>query len=86
MLFDMIAPELAQKLTCQELVGKCSEAVLENGVRSMSQDQEVALDKLLRAYEDQLNGIELQAVAGMFYPQTFRHFTSLTTYVLCYRR
>jgi hypothetical protein len=86
MLFDMIAPELAQKLRCQELVGKCSEAVLENGVRSMSQDQEVALDKLLRAYEDQLNGIELQAVAGMFYPQIFRHFTSLTTYVLCYRR
>jgi len=67
MLFDMIAPDLAQKLRCQELVGKCSEAVLENGVRSMSHNQELALDKLLRAYEDQVDGIELQAVAGMFF-------------------
>jgi hypothetical protein len=60
----MIAPGLAQKLRCQELVGKCSEAVLENGVRAMTPDQELALDRLLRAYEDQVDGIELQAVAG----------------------
>jgi hypothetical protein len=67
----MIAPDLAQKLRCQELVEKCSEAVLENGVRAMTPNQELALDKLLRAYEDQVDGIELQAVAGMFSAHVF---------------
>lgn len=65
-LFSLIAPGLSQKLKCQELVGKCSEAVLENGVRSMSLDQEIALDKLLRVFEDQVDEIELRALAGLF--------------------
>lgn len=66
MLFNMIAPELAQKLRCQELVGSCSEAVLENGVRAMSLEQEVSLDGLLRVYENQVDEIESQAIAGLF--------------------
>ncbi|KAJ5321950.1 uncharacterized protein N7506_011080 [Penicillium brevicompactum] len=63
MLFNMIAPDLAQKLRCQELVGSCSEAVLENGVRAMSLDQELSLDKALRSFEDQVDEIELQTIA-----------------------
>ncbi|CAG8292762.1 unnamed protein product [Penicillium salamii] len=63
MLFNMIAPDLAQKLRCQELLGSCSEAVLENGVRAMSLEQEVSLDGLLRVYENQVDEIELQAIA-----------------------
>ncbi|KAJ5371604.1 hypothetical protein N7517_003610 [Penicillium concentricum] len=62
MLFDKIAPHLVQKLRCQEVVGKCSEAVLENGVRAMSLDQELALDILLRKYEAEVDDIALQAV------------------------
>ncbi|KAJ5817401.1 hypothetical protein N7447_009634 [Penicillium robsamsonii] len=61
-LFDKIAPHLVQKLRCQEVVGKCSEAVLENGVRAMSLDQELALDILLRKYEGVVDDIALQAV------------------------
>ncbi|KAJ5085086.1 hypothetical protein N7532_009857 [Penicillium argentinense] len=61
-LFDKIAPWMVLKLRCQELIAKCSEAVLENGVRSMSLDQERALDILLRTYEGQVDDLELQAV------------------------
>ena len=60
----MIAPDLAQKLRCQELVGSCSEAVLQNGVRAMSLDQEVSLDGLLRVYENKVDEVGLQAIAG----------------------
>lgn len=65
-LFDKIAPGLALKLRCQELVTKCSEAVLENGVRAMTLDQERSLDILLRRYESQVDELELQTVAGLF--------------------
>ncbi|CAG7992110.1 unnamed protein product, partial [Penicillium nalgiovense] len=61
-LFDKIAPHLVQKLRCQEVVGKCSEEVLENGFRAMSLDQELALDILLRKYEGEVDDIALQAV------------------------
>ncbi|KAJ5307008.1 hypothetical protein N7508_006023 [Penicillium antarcticum] len=63
MLFDKIAPSLVLKLRCQELVTKCSDAVLENGVRAMSLDQERSLDILLRRYESQVDELELQTVA-----------------------
>ena len=71
MLFDMIAPDLAQKLRCQELVGSCSEAVLENGVRAMSLDQELSLDRTLRLFEDQVDEIESQALAGLLHVHCF---------------
>ena len=64
-LFDKIAPDLVQKLKCQDIVGRCSEAVLENGVRAMSLGQELALEILLRKYEGEVDDIALQAV-GLF--------------------
>lgn len=67
-LFGKIAPYLVLKLRCQELIARCSEAVLENGVRSMSLDQERALDILLRTFEGQVNEMELQAVTGTHPP------------------
>jgi hypothetical protein len=62
---DKIAPWMALKLRCQEVISKCSEAVTENGLRSMSLDQERALDILLRTYEGQVDDLELRAVTGM---------------------
>lgn len=56
---------MALKLRYQELIARCSEAVMENGMRSMSIDQERALDILLRTYEGQVDDFELQAVTGM---------------------
>ncbi|KAJ5157887.1 uncharacterized protein N7482_008987 [Penicillium canariense] len=61
-IFDKIAPWMALKLRCQEVIAKCSEAVTENGMRSMSLDQERALDILLRTYEGQVDDLELRAV------------------------
>lgn len=63
-LFEKIAPWMALKLRCQELIAKCSEAATENGMRTMSPDQERALDIILRTYEDQVDDLELQAVTG----------------------
>lgn len=64
-LMDKIAPWMALKLRCLEVISKCSEAVAENGLRSMSLDQERALDILLRTYEGQIDDLELRAVTGM---------------------
>jgi hypothetical protein len=64
-LTDKIAPWMALKIRCQEVIAKCSEAVTENGLRSMSLDQERALDILLRTYESQVDDLELRAVTGM---------------------
>lgn len=66
-LMDKIAPWMALKLRCQEVIAKCSEAVTENGLRSMSLDQERALDILLRTYEGQVDDLELRAVTGMLF-------------------
>ncbi|KAL2815041.1 hypothetical protein BDW59DRAFT_177773 [Aspergillus cavernicola] len=61
-IFDKVFPSLVLKIKCQGLVAQCSEAVLKNGVRDMSLDQEHGLDILLRIYEGQMDELELQAV------------------------
>ncbi|KAJ5937586.1 hypothetical protein N7454_003928 [Penicillium verhagenii] len=61
-ILDKIAPWMALKLRCQGLVGRCSEAVMENGISAMSMDQERSLDILLRTFEGQIDDLELQAV------------------------
>lgn len=63
-LFDKIAPWMVLKLRCLELIAKCSEAAMENGMRTMSLDQERALDIILRTYEGQVDDLELRAVTG----------------------
>lgn len=84
-LFDKIAPHLVQKLRCQEVVGKCSEEVLENGVRAMSLDQELALDILLRKYEGEVDDIALQAVVGLSLIWIPSDSLSTNAYFLSYR-
>lgn len=79
-LFDKIAPWMSLKLRCQELIARCSEAVMENGMRSMSLDQERALDILLRTYEGQVDDLELQAVTGMHALQSAVHEPILTDF------
>lgn len=64
-LLDKINPLMALKLRCQEVIAQCSEAVMKNGMRSMSLDQEHSLDVILRTYEGQVDDLELQAVTGM---------------------
>lgn len=70
-LFDKVSLSLVLKIRCQGLVAQCSDAVLKNGLRDMSLDQERALDILLRTYEDQLDELELQAANGRYHSASF---------------
>lgn len=63
-LFQRISPSLMLKVKCQDLIVRCSSAVLEIGVRIMTPDQERALDVLLRNFEAQINDLEAQVVSG----------------------
>lgn len=63
-LHQKISPPLALQIRCQELVARCSAAVLELGVRTMTPEQERSLDILLRTYEGQIADLEAQAASG----------------------
>ncbi|KAJ9190804.1 transcriptional regulator family: Fungal Specific TF [Paecilomyces variotii] len=60
-LFQRISPSLALELRCQETIVRCCNAVLENGVRALSPDQERALDIILRMFDTQVKELELQS-------------------------
>ncbi|RAL04650.1 putative C6 transcription factor (Leu3) [Aspergillus ibericus CBS 121593] len=64
MLFQRIAPSLALELKCEDLITRCSAAVLEFGVRTMSLEQEKSFDILLRAYDAQALDLEAQAYSA----------------------
>ncbi|KAE8354198.1 hypothetical protein BDV28DRAFT_91185 [Aspergillus coremiiformis] len=59
-LIQKLAPSLVLERKCQELVARCSAAVLEIGIRTMSLEQERALDILLRTFEAQVTDLEAQ--------------------------
>lgn len=65
-LFQRISPSLALELRCQETIVRCCNAVLENGVRALSPDQERALDIILRMFDTQVKELELQSSSGMY--------------------
>lgn len=64
-MFQRIAPGLVLKLKCLDLVTRCSAAVVENGVRNLSLEQERSLDIILRTYESQITDLETQFTSGM---------------------
>ncbi|PYH43903.1 Zn(II)2Cys6 transcription factor [Aspergillus saccharolyticus JOP 1030-1] len=53
-----IAPSLALELKCLGLIARCSAAVLEFGIRTMSAEQERSFDILLRTFESQATELE----------------------------
>ena len=59
-----LSPSLVLERKCQELVARCSAAVLEIGVRTMSLEQERALDILLRTFENHVTDLETQISQG----------------------
>nr|ANF07292.1 C6 transcription factor 2 [Paecilomyces fulvus] len=62
-LFQRVSPDLALELRCQETIVRCCNAVLENGVRALSPDQERSLDIILRMFENQVKDLESQALS-----------------------
>ncbi|PYH93964.1 C6 zinc finger domain protein [Aspergillus ellipticus CBS 707.79] len=63
MLFERVSPSLALELKCEDLITRCSVAVLEFGVRTLSIDQEKSFDILLRAFDAQAVDLEAQALS-----------------------
>ncbi|PWY89074.1 C6 zinc finger domain protein [Aspergillus heteromorphus CBS 117.55] len=64
MLFQRVSPSLALELKCEDLITRCSAAVLEFGVRTLSLDQEKSFDILLRAFDSQAVDLEAQAMSA----------------------
>lgn len=62
-LFQRISPALMLEIKCQEISVRCCSAVLENGVRTLSADQERALDIIIRTYENQVKDVETQVIS-----------------------
>jgi hypothetical protein len=63
-LFARIPPTLRFQLKLNGLVVRCTSAVLQNGLRSMSKDQEHSLDVLIRVFEASLRDIERETTSG----------------------
>lgn len=63
-LFARITPTLRFQLKLNSLVVRCTSAVLQNGLRSMSTDQEHSLDVLIRVFEASMRDIEKEATSG----------------------
>ena len=63
-LFARITPTLRFQLKLNSLVVRCTSAVLQNGLRSMSTDQEHSLDVLIRVFEASMRDIEREATSG----------------------
>jgi hypothetical protein len=63
-LFARISPTLRFQLKLNGLVVRCTSAVLQNGLRSMSKDQEHSLDVLIRVFEASLRDIERETTSG----------------------
>ena len=64
-LFARISPNLRFQLRLNGMVTRCTSAILQNGLRSMSKDQEHSLDVLIRVFEASLKDVEPEATSGM---------------------
>ena len=63
-LFARITPALRFQLKLNSLVVRCTSAVLQSGLRSMSTDQEHSLDVLIRVFEASMKDMEREATSG----------------------
>jgi Fungal specific transcription factor domain len=63
-LFQRISTSLRFQLKLNGVVTRCASALLQNGLRIMSKDQEHGLDVLIRVFEANLKDIEPEASNG----------------------
>jgi hypothetical protein len=64
-LFQRISPSLRFQLRLNGVVTRCSSALLQNGLRIMSKDQEHAMEILIRVFEATLKDFECEAVSEL---------------------
>ena len=63
-LFSRITPSLIFQLKLNSLFTRCCSAMLQNGLRLMSNDLEHGLDILIRVFEANIKDIEPEAHSG----------------------
>jgi hypothetical protein len=63
-LFQRIGPSLRFQLRLNGVVTRCSSALLQNGLRIMSRDQEHAMEILIRVFEATLKDFGVEATSG----------------------
>ena len=63
-LYSRISPSLRFQLKLNSLVTRCCSALLQNGLRLMSNDLEHGLDIFIRVFEAAVKDIEPEAVTG----------------------
>jgi hypothetical protein len=56
-VFERLTPMLRLQLKCLDIATRCSCAVFENGVRTMSSEQERALNIVVRAFEHEVDDL-----------------------------
>jgi hypothetical protein len=65
-LFQRISPKLKFELKLQDVVTRCCIAVAQNGLRTMTADQERSLDTLLHVFQAQITSVGLEYASGWF--------------------
>jgi Fungal specific transcription factor domain len=65
-LFQRISQSLRLQLRLNGVLTRCQSAILQNGLRVMSKDQEHALEILIRVFEATLKDVEPDAISGKF--------------------
>jgi hypothetical protein len=72
-LFSRISPALRFQLKLNSMVTRCCSAVLQNGLRVMSKDQEHSLDVLIRVFEASIKDVEPETTSGKLSLQRHPH-------------
>lgn len=65
-LFQKIPSSLRLQLKLHSIVARCCAALLEIGLRNLSEEKERTLDLLLRVFDGQIKEVEYEAPAGWF--------------------
>lgn len=63
-LFQRISPRLKFELKLQDVVTRCGIAVAQNGLRTMTAEQERSLDTLLNVFQAQITSVGLEYASG----------------------
>lgn len=64
-LLRRCSPAVRTQLKCHHILNSCCNALMENGLRVMSEDRERALNIMIRVFEVQLQDAEVDTTSGM---------------------
>ena len=65
-LLRRCSPGVRAQLRVQHIINSCCNALMENGLRNLSEDRERALNIMIRVFEVQLQDVEVDVNSGTF--------------------